>query len=971
MFNQIELLSEIIPDVCGETVSAGDLCDKIKINQKVLNIFHINIRSVREHFNSLVTFLETFKLYFCDVIVLSECFRLDSFAEFSLQDFTTYYNYGPINKNDGVLIMIRTSLNANLTTHTLKTTKIIVSKISLEINNVGYGISAIYRSPATSKKEFIIDLDLYLKENITKNIEIIVGDLNFNLLSNSDIDVVTYYTTLVSYGFQPYINSVTREQSETCLDHIFVKTNLNLESMSFSSYVIAHDITDHYPILLNISVHKSNTLPAKSTTKIIKIDKNKLHNLLKNESWNEILNTNEPELAYQLFLDTFEKYYSQCKTIKTVKTYKKIKPWISQGLITSIKKRDRLKKQLQRHYTEERDTEYKTYRNALKRLIDNTKNQYYKEKIEQNKHDIKKIYKLIAEATNQGKKSNECLNIVDNENKTFKNDLDMSNFCNKYFSNIATEMNNKIPNVLEQFELDSINKSMFLLPVSPNELVQQINSLKSNSAPGSDGITVQTIKECHNCFLKPLVHIFNLIYRTGVVPSSFKTSIITPIYKSGKQNNISNYRPISLINNFAKLFEKTLKLRLVNFIKLNNIMSANQFGFTEGLNTEDAMCCLIREATNIINKNKKCLVVFLDLAKAFDTVSHKILLDVLEHCGVRGMVLEVFKSYLAGRQQQVRIRDTLSDPQIINMGVPQGTVLGPILFNLYINSIKDIGVEGKIVSYADDTAIIFSGSSWEETESNAVNGLKKIKTWLNIHKLSLNLKKTNYLALSKIHLNRPPFKHIDIGINEKIEEVTHTKYLGVIIDCCLRWNVHAEYLTKKIKSLTYRFYILRNILSPTLLITLYQSLVVSLLTYGIAVWGAMYENAIKPLQIIQNKILKIIYKKDCLYPTNMLYNERIVNLRSLFFHAVNCYIHKHRRAQPTVSHGQNTRSQTNQLLRVPECHSEFYRRSVDFLGPKVYNLLPADVRNIVGPKRFSKRSKAFVWKNQILYRKVL
>lgn len=971
MANQIELLNEITPDVPGETVGAVDLCDQIEINKKILSVFHINIRSVRENFNNLVSFLESFKIYFCDVIVLSECFRLDSFAEFSMQGFTTYYNYGQINKNDGVLTMVKTSLGASVTTHTLRSTKINVSKISFDINNITYGISTIYRSPATSKKDFITDLDLYLENNLTKNIEIIVGDLNFDLLNASDADAVGYYTTLVSYGLQPYINSVTREQSGACLDHIFVKTNLNIESMSFSSYIVSHDITDHYPIVLNISDHSGNNLPVKATNKIIKVNKNKLHGLLKTEYWNEILNANEPELAYQTFLNKFQNYYSLCKIVKTQKVFKKIKPWITQGLIISIKKRDGLKKQLQRHYTEEKYIEYKSYRNALKKLIDNTKNQYYKTKIEQNKNNPKKIYKFIAEATNQGKKTSESLNIVNNENEPFINDLDMSNYCNKYFSNIAIEMNNKIPHTLEQFNLTSINKSMFLKPVTQNELIQHINSLKSNSAPGCDKITVETIKEFHNYLLEPLTHIFNLIYKTGIVPSSLKRSIITPIYKSGKHNLISNYRPISLINNFAKLFEKTLKSRLLNFTKLHNIMSENQFGFTEGLSTNDAMCCLIKEATNIINKNKTCMVVFLDLAKAFDTVSHKILLDVLERNGVRGNVWRVFESYLAGRQQQVRIRETMSDPHTINIGVPQGTVLGPILFNLYINSIKDIEIEGKIVSYADDTAIIFSGYSWEETRINAINGLRKIKTWLNVHKLSLNIKKTNYLAITKVDLNRPPFNHIEIGENEKIEEVPQVKYLGVMIDCYLKWGAHAEYLTKKIRSLSYKFYILRNILSTSMLIALYRSLVESLLTYGITVWGSMYENAMRPLQIVQNKILKIIHKKDRLYPTNMLYNEKILDLRTLFFHSVNCYIHKHSRAQPGVTHSQNTRFRLNRLLKIPICNSEFYRRSINYLGPKIYNLLPTEMKNVVKLKLFSKKTKAFVWERRILFKNLL
>ena len=181
--------------------------------------------------------------------------------------------------------------------------------------------------------------------------------------------------------------------------------------------------------------------------------------------------------------------------------------------------------------------------------------------------------------------------------------------------------------------------SIYLKPVSGNDIIKQLSSLKNDSAPGKDNISVKLIKYVHLEIIKPLKHIINLIFRTGKVPTQFKQSIIIPIYKSGQKRNIRNYRPISLINNLAKIFEKCLKDRLIEFYKSFNILSESQFGFTGGLSTADAQYKLTSEIINALNNNKKCLAIFIDLSKAFDTVPHGQLLDVLTRYGVRGVVL--------------------------------------------------------------------------------------------------------------------------------------------------------------------------------------------------------------------------------------------------------------------------------------------------------------------------------------------
>lgn len=972
---EVEILQEldILDNADQQSTDCHYVSQKINIDSKLLNIIHFNIRSLKKNFDQLLVFLQTYDLLSCDIIVLSETWQLVS-NDFNIDGYKMYYNEGDCNQNDGVVVYINSKLNIKKVDN-VKWDKagITIVRIVLSVRDIQYGITCVYRPPSTIVESFLNDLENYLTTVCLLQTEILMGDININLLSENSVDTNNYLSLLMSHGFYSLITGPTRltNTSKTCIDHIFLKRNFLADKNSYLSFILDTDITDHFPVLLNFSKKVEDVKPgniANNTIfKTIKIlDKEKAKSLFIQQNWhNSVSDINDVEIATNNLYNIIENIIQRSEDTKVIKEklIKKIKPWITSAIICSIKNRDKMKKKLLKTYSLVKEQEYKTYRNSLNKIINRCKNDYYKVIIEKAKNNMGKMYKVINKATNQITTKGKDTIKIKNNNEDFSNDKDMATYCNEYFINVGVNMLNKIKTPSNQLKINhNCVSSMFLMPTNKNEIIKHIFSLKNNSAPGIDTITTKFIKDFHIYLIEPLVHITNLIFKTGIVPTQFKISIVTPIYKSGDKSEIGNYRPISIINSFAKIFEKCLKDRLINYLEINDILTPNQFGFIGGLSTSDAVGELTRQVNESFDKNRKCLAVFLDLAKAFDTVPHDLLLETLESYGIRGPVIEIFASYLSERKQFLKINNEISEPSYIKIGIPQGTVIGPILFITYINALTMLNIDnGSLISYADDTVAVFHGISWEDTKKSAELGLAVLKNWLDSFKLSLNLQKSNYIGFSITAANRPTFHQIKLG-SVDIKEVPFTKYLGIIVDKHLRWDQHILKLAQNVRKLIYRFYILRNILNGNLLILIYRSLVESILRYGVTVWGGLYKHSLKQLNVVQNFILKVIHKKTKRFPTQQLYSENIFNIRSIYI--LSACIHTHKLNNLNyVNHSYMTRNNVNRHLKIPNMKKSIGHRCLGYLAPKFYNILPNNLKKITNIKKFSKSCRKFIFLN--------
>jgi hypothetical protein len=359
--------------------------------------------------------------------------------------------------------------------------------------------------------------------------------------------------------------------------------------------------------------------------------------------------------------------------------------------------------------------------------------------------------------------------------------------------------------------------------------------------------------------------------------------------------------------------ERLLNKRLLSYLNKYYLISESQYGFRKKISTEDAVKDLTSLIVSQVNKNKKCLTVFLDLKKAFDTVSVPILLQRMEHYGVRGEGLSLLTSYLKDRKQTVKIDSHISGTVDINYGVPQGSVLGPTLFLIYINELCKMEIEnGQIFAYADDTALVFTGDTWDSVKRSAESGLAKIAKWLNLKLLTLNVSKTNFICFSKYNSTQPDL-NFEIKIHScptfmdsqcycpKIAQLSNVKYLGVILDRRLSWYSHLQLMTARLRKLIWVFKSLRHVCSRSLLNKIYVSLAQSVLSYCISIWGGAAKTRFLDLERAQRSLMKVMYFKPYRYSTTELYIfGDLLSVRKLYVLNVVLQTHKSTTFQPQL-----------------------------------------------------------------------
>lgn len=844
-----------------------------------------------------------------------------------------------------------------------------------------YIIGIIYKHPHCSTNKFS---DFFSKSlfnlNSANKKYFLIGDFNINLLNPHNTFTQHYRNTFESLGCFSLVDKPTRvtNHSSTLLDHLYT----NKIDGEIDIGILEIDMSDHFPVVAKIK----NISPVKVKHEHIKVRKS---SNIDYEQFvidlefhlNQIsMNTDESmqlELTLKEVIAAINNVINKHMPLVTLsrkksRLYKK--PWISKGIQVSMRHRDALYKKYLNHKNENNFVIYKTYRNKLTHLKELSRQNYFRNLLKNSDGKSSKVWAVINQMLNKKKRntgSSPGVPPIKVHGHAITNPIDISNAFVEHFTNIGSNMSSKIPNTYTHFNETlekSLPNSIALYDTTKEEILNEIRNLNNNKCTGPDNIPVKILK-LGGVLLSPILsNLLNKCMKTGIFPDILKTASITPIYKKGEKSFLSNYRPISVLTHLSKIFERIIYKRLTNFFERFNILDKCQYGFRQNCSTSLAISDLYEQLLSSMDKGFITCCIYLDLAKAFDTVNHNILISKLMHYGIRGNALNLVKSYLTNRMQYVEISGIKSKSLTVRCGVPQGSVLGPLLFLVYVNDLPNASKLNTRM-FADDTVLFYSHKSSKHLEDTINLELQKISNWFCSNKLSLNVDKTKCMILSKA--KNSPILSIKIDGRE-IERSHSYKYLGVIIDDKLKWHNHIMYISKKISKLSGIFYKIRSVASTKVLILMYYALVYPHLQYSITSWGSASKTALAPLQVIQNRILKCITYAKFKQAVSPIYKKtKILKLSDLHILELAKFmfkVKKHELPKQFNSYFVNVASIHSYNTRLNQNDNKFLRRvkttsgqkKLEFNGVKTWNNLPNFIKNTHTLPLFSHKLKKYL-----------
>jgi len=953
-----------------------------KIN---FTVFHVNIRSLNKNGNALYNLLLTLDLSF-DVIVLTEIWNVNlDLCKNLFNGYTFYFDVPADSTVGGVGVYVRNCYSCNIL-NTFKITSSEVNRVEniwieiLDNNNI-YTLGAIYRHP----NQNINDFSKLLEQNLcqlanSRHSCVIAGDLNIDLCKYSTHGPTKdYINNLLSNNFLPHIIMPTHfiDNSSTIIDHIYYKPG-NQHNIVVNSGNLWWSVTDHLPNYIIIQTDK--TMKKELPRPLIRLHSPRnvqtFQSSVSSIDWSDLYYCQDVNEAYNKLVTRLNKSYEDSFPLtKLSRKCAHDKKWITSGIKASVKMKSKLYKKWRESSNVIDGEKFKNYRRIFKSVCKEAENKFYRELFDTKCNSIKQLWSNLNRTFSLSKSKNN-INIP----KLSINNVDVTdpkqicNSLNSYFCAVGSNLASKITTTQKEFKQylgKQILSSMVCEPVTRSEIINIVHAFKDGKSPGPDNIGPKLLKSILNDLTDPLVYICNLSFTTGCVPDSLKIAKVIPIFKKGDVANPGNYRPISLLSIFHKLLEKLMFKRVYSFFHKFTVLYQYQFGFRQYHSTSLALIELCDNLYSHLDQHEVVIGMYFDLQKAFDTVDHRILLEKLYNYGIRGIVHDWFRNYLSNRRQFVAINNIDSNLGNVNCGVPQGSVLGPLLFLIYVNDIANASPNSDIRLFADDTNVFVFGKSLSETNLKAEKVVNELDQWFLANKLSLSIDKTCYSIFGCHDIISKHSNNLKLN-DTVITKVDRCKYLGVMIDNDLKWQSHIDLIYSRLLKFTGIFYKLRCYLSVDVLRLLYFAFVHSQILYGIEVYANTCHAQLHKLCVLNNKILRILQNKPPRTPVVQLYQSyNTLPIPKLHHFQLLCLVFKylnHNRKLPSIFanfftrnseiHTHNTRSAND--LHLSCVNSLRGVRCVKFKASLLWNNLPTKLKEIKNLSIFKKQLTNFL-----------